>query len=259
MSEKQPDYPYDCEANGCELELKPRKVNPLNWPYSSDWLRKKVHDERNIMARWRSECIPRGHQAKLRTGQMFRLSDLKLLSTEVLDPGDGQFGQINPEEALRGPDGAVCIQTTGCGVERVTDLADAHPKSHLVYQFPGSMCGVPSLVSHYWIQPVQVLHAVVVLDLAAPGGPKEISRVVLDGVTLPHWSGYDARTHRLAVTGYAEERLFMLQFDPATGALSLDRAHVGLQPVYNGVPRDQPLSTHSGQHELLQAPSFMEG
>jgi hypothetical protein len=157
------------------------------------------------------------------TYQMFRLSDLKLLSTEVLDPGNGQFGQINPEEARRGPDGAVYIQTLGCGVERVSDLAAAHPKSHLIYQFPGSMCGVPSLVSHYWIQSVPILHAVVVVDLAAAGGPKEISRVVLDGAILPHWTGYDSRTRRLAVTGYGEARLFMLIFDPATGALALDQ------------------------------------
>jgi hypothetical protein len=93
--------------------------------------------------------------------QMFRLSDLKLLSTETLDSGNGQFGQINPEEALRGPDGAVYIQTLGCGVERISDLNAAHPKSKLVYQFPGVMCGVPSLVSHNWIQTVPILHGVV--------------------------------------------------------------------------------------------------
>jgi hypothetical protein len=158
------------------------------------------------------------------TYQMFRLSDLKLLSTDVLDPGKGQFGQINPEEARRGPDGVVYIQTLGCGVERVSNLTAAHPKSHLVYQFPGSMCGVPSLVSHYWIQTVPILHAVIVVDLTAPSEPKEVSRVVLDGAINPHWTGYDSRTHRLAVTGYGEARLFMLLFDPSTGALALDQA-----------------------------------
>jgi hypothetical protein len=158
-----------------------------------------------------------------RTYQMFRLSDLKLLSTDVLDPGEGKFGQINPEEARRGPDGAVYIQTLGCGVERISNLTAAHPVSRLIYQFPGYLCGVPSLVSHYWIQSVQILHAVIVIDITAPGGPKEISRVVLNGTIHPHWTGYDPRTHRLAVTGYDDTRLFMLIFDPATGALELDR------------------------------------
>jgi hypothetical protein len=47
---------------------------------------------------------------------------------------------------------------------------------------------------------------------------------VLDGVIAPHWTGYDAKTHRVAVTGYGENRLFMLNFDPATGAIAVDKA-----------------------------------
>jgi hypothetical protein len=40
----------------------------------------------------------------------------------------------------------------------------------------------------------------------------------------PHWTGYDAKTRRLAVTGAGEDRLYMLAFDPNTGALALDAA-----------------------------------
>lgn len=158
---------------------------------------------------------PNGH-----TFQMFRLSDLKLLSTNALDPGAGTYGELNPEEARRGPDGTVYIQTLGCGVEKISNLTAPRPTARLVYQFPGYLCGVPSLVSHYWIQPVQMLHAIVVLDLATT---KEVSRVVLDDQILPHWTGYDARTQRLAVSGYEENRIFMLTFDPKTGALALDK------------------------------------
>jgi hypothetical protein len=158
------------------------------------------------------------------TYQVFRLSDLKRLSTNNFDAGPGHYGEINPEEARRGPDGSVYVQTTGCGIERITGIADDHPRSKLVYQFPGSFCGVPSIVSRFLIQTVRVTHAVVVLDLAQPDRPVEISRVVLDGVIWPHWTGYDAKTHRLAVTGYGENRLFMLNFDPATGAIAVDKA-----------------------------------
>jgi len=161
---------------------------------------------------------PNGH-----TYQIFRLSDLKLLSTNALDAGAGTYGEINPEEARSGPDGAVYIQTLGCGVERVSNLTNNQPTSRLIYQFPGSLCGVPSVIGHYWLQPVQILHAVVVLDLTAAGGARETSRVVLDGRILPHWTGYDARTHRLAVSGYDENRVFMLTFNPDTGALALDK------------------------------------
>jgi hypothetical protein len=162
---------------------------------------------------------PTGH-----TIQLFRLSDLKLIATQALDPGAGHYGEINPEEARRGPDGAVYVQTTGCGVERVSELTSDHPRSRLVYQFPGSFCGVPSVVGRFWIQSVQILHAIIVIDLTAPGGPKEVSRVVLDGKIAPHWTGYDPRTHRLAVSGYGESRVYMLTFDPDKGAVAIDRA-----------------------------------
>jgi len=156
------------------------------------------------------------------TYQIFRLSDLKRLSTNDFDALPGRYGEINPEEARLGPDGAVYVQTTGCGIERVTDIASDHPRSKLVWQFPGSFCGVPSIVSHYLIQSVQILHAIVVLDIKHGAHPIEVARARLDPAMLPHWTGYDASTHRLAVTGYGEHRLFMLKFNPETGALAID-------------------------------------
>jgi hypothetical protein len=156
------------------------------------------------------------------TYQIFRLSDLTRLSTNDLDAPAGSYGEINPEEARRGPDGSVFIQTTGCGIERITGIADNTPHAKLVYQFPGSFCGVPSVVSHYLIQTVRLGHAVVVIDIANPDHPVEVSRVVIDDLMLPHWSGYDMKTHRIAVTGYGENRLFMLRFDPETGRVAMD-------------------------------------
>jgi hypothetical protein len=158
------------------------------------------------------------------TYQIFRLHDLKWLSTNDFDAAPGRYGEINPEEARRGPDGAVYVQTTGCGIERVTDIASDRPRSKLVWQFPGSACGVPSIVSHYLIQSVPILHAIVVLDIKDGAHPAEVTRVVLDPAITPHWTGYDAGTHRLAVTGYGENRLFMLTFNPDTGALAIDLA-----------------------------------
>jgi hypothetical protein len=158
------------------------------------------------------------------TYQIFRLSDLKWLSTNDLDRGPGRYGEMNPEEARRGADGSVYVQTTGCGIERITGIANDHPRSKLVYQFPGSFCGVPTIISHYLIQSVPLTHAVVVLDLAQPDRPVEVSRLVLNAEIAPHWTGYDPKTRRLAVTGYGENRLFMLIFDSATGAIMIDKA-----------------------------------
>lgn len=157
------------------------------------------------------------------TYQVFRLSDLKLLSTEAFDAPPGRYGELNPEEARLGPDGSVYVQTLGCGIERIIGLASDRPRSKLVHQFPGSDCGVPTIVSHYLLQSVPALRAVVVLDIASPEHPMEVARVVMDPAFNPHWTAYDPKTRRVAVTG-GGERLFMLTFDPATGALALDRA-----------------------------------
>lgn len=165
----------------------------------------------------------RGEDINGYTYQIFRLSDLKLLSTNAFDAPPGRYGELNPEEARRGPDGSVFVQTLGCGIERITDIAAAKPRSKLVYQFPGGNCGVPSIVSHYLIETVPVSRSVVVLDIAKPDQPKEVSRLEIDGVIEPHWTAYDSVTGRLAVTGYAENKLFLLKFDADKGALSLDK------------------------------------
>lgn len=158
------------------------------------------------------------------TYQVFRLSDLKRLSTNDFDAPPGRYGEVNPEEARLGPDGAVYVQTTGCGIERISDIATDHPMSKLVWRFPGSFCGVPSIVSHYLIQTVPILHAVVVLDIRDGARPVEVTRLVIDPVIHPHWTGYDPVTRRLAITGYEENRLYMLSFNPDTGALAIDTA-----------------------------------
>jgi hypothetical protein len=158
------------------------------------------------------------------TYQVFRLSDLKRLSTNDFDAPPGHYGEVNPEEARRGPDGAVYVQTVGCGIERITDIAGDRPTSKLVWQFSGSFCGVPTIVSHFLIQSVPIIHSIVVLDIKDGAHPVEVGRVALGAEIMPHWTGYDAKTHRLAVTGYGEHRLYMLRFDPDTGALSVDDA-----------------------------------
>jgi hypothetical protein len=162
---------------------------------------------------------PHGH-----TFQVFRLSDLKLLHTEYFDTGGHRYGDVDPEEPRRGPDGSVFVQTLSCGIERVTNIGGAVPKSQLVYMFPGMFCGVPTIVGHYLIQSVPSYHGIVALDIANPSRPREASRVQLDDVISPHWTGWDAKTRRLVVTGYDEHRLFMLTLDEKTGALALDTA-----------------------------------
>jgi hypothetical protein len=85
------------------------------------------------------------------TYQVWRLSDLKLLKTAYFDVGENRYAHISPEEPRLGPDGSVFVQTLGCGIERVTGIDQAEPRSQLVFSFPGNWCGVPTIVGHYLI------------------------------------------------------------------------------------------------------------
>jgi len=61
------------------------------------------------------------------TYQVWRLSDLKLLKTAYLDVDKNLDAQFSPEEPRLGPDGAIYVQTLGCGIERIADVDKDEP------------------------------------------------------------------------------------------------------------------------------------
>lgn len=154
--------------------------------------------------------------------QVWRLSDLKLLKTAYFDPGAGHYAHIAPEEPRVAADGSVYVQTLGCGIERITGLT-TNPVAKLIHTFPGNWCGVPTIVDHFLIQSVPVMHGVIALDISNPEKPREVSRLSLSETFDSHWTGWDAKTKRLVVTG-SDNRIFLLKLDPKTGALSVDEA-----------------------------------
>jgi hypothetical protein len=161
------------------------------------------------------------------TYQVWRLSDLKLLKTAYFDVGENRYAQISPEEPRLAPDGSIFVQTLGCGLERITGVNTDEPRSQLVYTFPGNWCGVPTIVGHYLVQSAGATHGLIVLDIANPAKPVEVSRLKLSDTYQPHWTGWDATTQRVVVTssmtpGQPVERLYLMKLDPATGALTLD-------------------------------------
>jgi hypothetical protein len=155
------------------------------------------------------------------TYQVWRLSDLKLLKTAYFDAGENRYGHMSPEEPRLGPDGSIFVQTLGCGIERITGMKTDQPKSQLVYTFPGNWCGVPTIVGRYLIQSVPAAHSLIVLDITNGAKPVEVSRLKFSDTYKPHWTGWDAKTQRVVVTG-REPRLFMVKLDQATGALAMD-------------------------------------
>jgi 56kDa selenium binding protein (SBP56) len=179
------------------------------------------------------------------TYQVWRLSDLKLLKTADLEVGANHYGHVSPEEPRLGPDGAVYVQTLGCGIERITnfagDVTKDPPQSKLVWTFPGSFCGVPTIVGHYLVQSVPEMHGLIVLDISNGAAPVEVSRVKLSDGYFSHWTGWDAKTKRLVVTGN-ENRLFLLTLDEKTGALAVDTTFHDAQgkPGFDFANREWP-------------------
>ena len=97
------------------------------------------------------------------------------------------------------------------------------PTAKLVYQYPGSWCGVPTIVGHYMVQAVPSIHGYVVLDIADGAQPVEVSRLIVSDSYQPHWTAWDAQTRRLVVTpGKAGQRMYLLTLNEQTGKLAID-------------------------------------
>ena len=157
--------------------------------------------------------------------QFWRQSDLTLLKSIALPPGPRGTEQRYTGEPHVLPDGSVYIHTFGCGLYLVRGVATAHPAASFVRGFEGTGCGVPILTSHYWLQPVPDAHALLALDITDPEHPREVSSVSLGADEQPHWIAIDAGGRRIALNsagGGTGHRLFIVNFDPANGKLSLD-------------------------------------
>ena len=160
------------------------------------------------------------------TYQVWRLSDLRLLKTAYFDPGERLYAHISPEEPRVGPDGSVYVQTLACGLERITGIASDAPVAKLVHTFPGNFCGVPTIVGRYFVQSVPAVHGFIVLDLADPAHPVEVSRLTISDTFRPHWTAWDPVTGCIVAPPGSDEdnRLYLLQLDLQTGALTVDES-----------------------------------
>lgn len=160
------------------------------------------------------------------TYQVWRLSDLRLLATAYLDPGERLYAHISPEEPRVGPDGSVYVQTLACGLERITGIATDAPVAKLVHTFPGNFCGVPTIAGRFFVQSVPAVHGFIVLDLADPAHPVEVSRLSISESFRPHWTAWDPVTGRIVAPPGSDEdnRLYLLQLDLQTGALTVDES-----------------------------------
>lgn len=158
--------------------------------------------------------------------QLWRLSDLRLLKSIALEPGPrGNENRWTGEPHLL-PDGkSVYIHTFMCGLYLLRDIDGATPRASLVYSFEGRFCGVPILTRHYWLATVPEAHALVALDIADPEHPRQVSSVSFGADEAPHWIAIDSAGRRVVLNSASNtggNRLFLVNFDPSNGALSMD-------------------------------------
>jgi hypothetical protein len=160
-----------------------------------------------------------------RTVQVWRLSDLKLLRTLVLPSGPHGSGQKFPGEPQLMTDGkTVLVHTFSCGLYGIDGIETDQPSVRHLKTFDGEECDVPLRIGHYWVQTLTTMHAVASYDISDLAHILEVSRVVFDDKQKPHWISPAEDNRRIILNSgeYGEHRLFMLNFDPQTGALALD-------------------------------------
>jgi hypothetical protein len=116
------------------------------------------------------------------------------------------------------------VATATCGLFRTHGLDAASFGADLVYRFEGWGCSVPLVLGHYWVQAIISTHRVVVLDVADPSHPVEVSRLQLGNGQTAHWLSADADGRRIAIghVSDADQRIWLADFDPATGAIAMD-------------------------------------
>lgn len=199
----------------------------INWPYSLAVVpaADRIVTTSTDMGRgkdWKSP--PTSHV------QLWSMKDLKLLASIALPAAPAPADGANhwPAEPRVLADGSVLVNTFTCGLYRIEGLDSAAPTAQFIHAFPGGkgehdMCAVPLVYGKYWIQTAGATNGLIVLDVADPARPKEVSRLSLPSKWhMPHWIGADRKSGRIAVTGSRDSWLAMLKFDEATGTLSVD-------------------------------------
>jgi hypothetical protein len=160
-----------------------------------------------------------------RTVQVWRLSDLKLLRTLVLPPGPRGSEQAPGEPEVLANGKTVLIHTFSCGLYQLDGIETDHPSVRHLKTFDGDTCAVPLRLGHYWVQTLFSAHALAAYDISDLDHIREVSRITLDEKQKPHWISADAESRRIVLNSgeYGEHRLYIVNFDPQNGAMTLDQ------------------------------------
>ncbi len=161
-----------------------------------------------------------------RSVQIWRLSDLKYLSTVILPPGPrGGENALPSEPRLLGDGRTVLVGTFSCGLYLLDGLASPSPSARLVHDFVGpGQCALPVVAGHYWVQASASVPGLVSLDISDPARPRVVDNLKLGADERPHWISLAPDGRRIVISGRGamESRLLVATIDRATGKLALD-------------------------------------
>jgi hypothetical protein len=118
----------------------------------------------------------------------------------------------------------VLVHTFACGLYQIEGVDSDKPTVRYLKTFDGEMADVPLQIGHYWIQSLSSVHALAAYDISDLSHIREVSRVTFDGKQKPHWISADDGGRRIVLNSgeYGDHRLFIVNFDPQSGALALD-------------------------------------
>lgn len=191
-----------------------------------------------------------------RTVQIWRLSDLKYLSTVILPPGPRDKVNLDPAEPRLLTDGkTVMVSTFNCGLFLLDRIDSAAPSAKLVHDFVGpGYCAIPVIAGQYWVQTNPGLPGLVSLDIADPAHPRVVDKLVLGKDEQPHWISLAPDGRRIIISGGDKElksRLLMARIDAKTGKLSLDETFRPAGATRSGVDFDRPNWPHGDSDKAI--------
>ena len=165
-------------------------------------------------------------KAASRTVQIWRLSDLKLLSTIPLPAGPRGKEQLDSAEPRLMADGrTVLVSTFNCGLFLLDGLAGDRPSARLVHDFGTGECALPVVAGRYWVQTDTALPGLVSLDISKPQRPRVVDRLVLPAGQEPHWISLSPDGRRIVISGGGKalkNKILLAKIDPKSGRLALD-------------------------------------
>jgi len=168
-----------------------------------------------------------------RSFQVWRLDDLALIETVVLQPGEEGYEHRDPAEVrLLGDSVTAMLTTFTCALYRLRDLDSEAPRAELVHVLPWSdyetdECGIPAAFGDIWIQTYANAagSALLSYDLSDPSDPVLLDRLEWGAPWWPHWVSIEPGGRRVVVTsstGTTQTKVLMVHLDPTTGEMSFD-------------------------------------